>query len=229
MHRAVQSYSAPPQPDAKELIRRHSAVIDGCARRLALRLGAMDRFDDLWAAGAAALVAAASRFDPSRGARFETFAEHRVRGAMLDEVRRQDHLPRRLRASGASIQAARRRLGQQLSREPTREEVGEELGVDPEDVGDVEMLQQPHVPLELAEDPAANITSADELVSNAQLRGRMREAVALLPERLQLVISLHYVESLTYREIAEILKVSEPRVCQLHAQAIQEIRKRLEG
>jgi len=105
-------------------------------------------YDDLWSAGAIGLIEAGRRFDPSRGASFATFAEHRIRGAMLDELRKLDHLPRRLRSRhrrpGQNAQEARGDLG----REATTEEVATELGVDVEEASDMAALLEPPLPLE---------------------------------------------------------------------------------
>src|SRR5688500_10775573 len=96
MHRAIANYATGSQ-DEGQVIRKYSGIIDRLARRFVMRTGLSSAYDDLWSAGALGLVEAVRRFDGSKGASFETFAEHRVRGAMLDELRRLDHLPRRLR------------------------------------------------------------------------------------------------------------------------------------
>jgi len=226
MHRAHLRYAEAETDTDSALIARHGALIDRAARRLAGRTAGAVSPEDLWSAGALGLIDAARRFDPSRDVRFETFAEHRIRGAMLDEMRRMDHLPRRLRAQTEQLEQARARLGQTLKREPTSEELAGEIGLDLEGLDAILALAQPHlVLLEALEAPAA---PADEAVARGELVRALSQAVAELPERLQLVLSLHYVEGFTYREIAKVLEVSEPRVCQLHGDALAQLRARLD-
>jgi RNA polymerase sigma factor FliA len=221
-HRAHARYAVEAESDTA-LVARHASLIERAARRVAGRTGGAVSPDDLWSAGAMGLLDAARRFDGARDVRFETFAEHRIRGAMLDELRRIDHLPRRLRSQADEIQRVRTRLAQTLQREPTAEEVSIEAKVPLDELGDIEGVVQPHVPfLDVLESPG---TAVDEQVSRAETAAALTRAVAALPERLQLVLSLHYVEGLTYREIAKILEVSEPRVCQLHAEAVALLRK----
>jgi RNA polymerase sigma factor FliA len=172
------------------------------------------------------LLDAARRFDPARDVRFETFAEHRIRGAMLDELRRMDHLPRRLRAQAEQLERARARLGQELMREPTTEELAAALGVPIEEAEAVAQLGQPLLSLS-DEGERHEAPGAEEAVSRAELLRAVSGAVAALPERLALVLSLHYAEGLTYREISKVLEVSEPRVCQLHGEALALVRTAL--
>jgi len=223
MHRAHARYCEVESDSA--LIARHSALIDRAARKIAARTAGLLSAEDLWSAGALGLVDAARRFDASRDVRFETFAEHRIRGAMLDEMRRLDHLPRRLRNQTEQLERTRARLGQVLQREPSSEELAAELGIDLEALDALLALSQPHTGLlDVLQAPDA---PADEVVERGELARALAEGVANLPERLQLILSLHYVEGLTYREIAKVLEVSEPRVCQLHGEAMATLRSRL--
>ena len=227
--RAIQAYKSKPV-DENELIKTHSSLIDRCAHRLTMRTGMHSLFDDLWVTGAMALLETHRRFDPSRGIKFETFAEHRVRGAMLDEMRKQDHLPRRLRAQTESVKNAKKRIANDKGREATSEEVCAELDIDISQLANLENLTQPLVSID-------NVDPYDEdkedspysILENKELKAMVTESIGTLPERLQLVLSLHYVEALTYREIAGILGVSEPRVCQLHSQGIQLVREAIEA
>lgn len=225
MHRAHARYAAEGDSDAA-LIARHAGLIDRTARRLASRTAGAVSADDLWSAGALGLLDAARRFDASRDVRFETYAEHRIRGAMLDEMRRMDHLPRRLRDQAEQVERARAKLGQKLHREPTVEELCEDVGIGSEELAALQGLTESHVAtLENLEAP--DIPS-DQHVERRHAAWTLAHAVEGLPERQQLVLSLHYVEGLTYREIAKILEVSEPRVCQIHGEAIAKLRGALE-
>lgn len=220
-HRAHARYAAEAVSDAA-LVARHASLIDRAARRVAGRTGGAVAPDDLWSAGAMGLLEAARRFDGARDVRFETFAEHRIRGAMLDELRRLDHLPRRLRAQAERIESERTRLAQHLQRDPDADELAAAVGLSVEELAAVQASTARH---DTAPDAlAAPLAGADEQLERGELGRRVTAAVASLPERLQLVLSLHYVEGLTYREIAQVLDVSEPRVCQLHGDAMRAIR-----
>ena len=228
MHRAFATYTSSGS-DAEQLIQRYGSLIDRVARRIVMRTGLQSSFDDLWSAGALGLLEASRRFDNARGATFETFVEHRIRGAMLDELRRMDHLPRRLRSRTDDLQKARLKLQTQLGRDATTEELAGELKMDLEEVGGIEALLEPHLPLDgmaaapsLEEEP-----SAEDRMARTQMAQLLTREIGALPERLQTILGLHYLEGLTYREIAKMLDVSEPRICQLHAEGIKKLKAAL--
>jgi RNA polymerase sigma factor for flagellar operon FliA len=228
MHRALATYtSTGTGSDGDDLIQRYGNLIDRVARRIVMRTGLQSAFDDLWSAGALGLLEAAGRFDASRAVTFETFVEHRIRGAMLDELRRMDHLPRRLRARTDDLQKAKQKLSTQLGRQASTEELAAEMKLDLEEIGGIEALLEPHVSLDHL--PTAPMAATDEPdIEDRLARAQMLEALTVeirsLPERLQTVLGLHYLEGLTYREIAKILDVSEPRVCQLHSDGLKKLR-----
>jgi RNA polymerase sigma factor FliA len=228
MNRAVAKYGvAAGDARERELLRRHGPMLDRMARRLSARTGHAVQPEDLWAAGAMGLIDASRRFDATRDVKFETFAEHRVRGAMVDEMRRMDHLPRRLRDDADKVERAHGKLAQQLRREPSVEEVAEAVGGQLEEVMEVMQLLQPAVPV--AEEIATSEDlPADELYERGQRQRLLAGAIAGLPERLRILLALYYDEALTYREIAKILGVSEPRVCQLHGDAMKRLRETLQ-
>jgi len=228
-HRALAAY-APPPPDAEQpaaLIQRYKHLIQRVVRRMAFRLGNPDAADELWSAAALGLIEAARRFDGTRDVKFETFAEHRMRGAVLDELRRNDHLPRRLRTRADEISRAKSQLATKLGREASPEEVASELKLDISEVANVEMASAPPLPIADAIHEPSPETSAEEALSKREAVVAMTDGIATLPERLQLVLSLYYVEELTLKEIAQVLGVSEPRVCQLHGEAIKKLREAL--
>ena len=148
---------------------------------------------------------------------------------MLDELRRMDHLPRRLRSRTDDLQKARLKLQTQLGRDATTEELAGELKMDLEEVGGIEALLEPHLPLDgmaaapsLEEEP-----SAEDRMARTQMAQLLTREIGALPERLQTILGLHYLEGLTYREIAKMLDVSEPRICQLHAEGIKKLKAAL--
>jgi len=223
-HRAYLRYAAVGDEESA-FIARHAELISRLARRMAARTGNAVSADDLWSAGALGLLEASRRFDPNREVRFESFAEHRIRGAMLDELRRLDHLPRRLRTQLDEVERARAHLVRTLGREPGQDEVASALGVGLDELEALAGLAQPL--LEILPNLSAASLPAEDAIARAELQQTLAAAIAGLPERLQLVLSLHYQESLTYREIAKVLDVSEPRVCQLHSEAVGLLRKAL--
>jgi RNA polymerase sigma factor FliA len=228
MHRAIANYATTGATSDDELLRKYSGLIERGARRIVMRTGLHSAYDDLWSAGALGLIEAARRFDGARGASFETFAEHRVRGAMLDELRRMDHLPRRLRNRTDDLQKSKKKLSAELGRDATIEEVAADLKVDVEEASGIESLLEPHLPLESALPLLVTEDMEDPVVRADALRA-LTGALQALPERLQILLQLHYVEGLTYREIAQIFKVSEPRVCQLHGEALNKLRETISG
>ncbi len=227
MHRAHAAYQQFPEDD-RGLILRFSSVIDRLARRCAARTGGAVAAEDLWSAGALGLLDAAGRFDQARGVRFETFAEHRIRGAMVDELRRLDHLPRRLRDKTDAVKEARQKLSDELGRPPEAEELAAKLGVTVDELDGLDTLAQPPLALDPEAPLASQEPAQDDVLEQKQASEKLQAAIRALPERLQTVLSLHYVEGLTYREIAFVLEVSEPRVCQLHGEAVKKLRGILE-
>lgn len=230
MHRAALRYEstqqAPPLDD-NEVVQRYAFLIDRVARRICAKTANAVQPGDLWSVGALGLLDAWKRFDTGRAVKFESFAEHRIRGAMIDELREMDHLPRRLRADADKVRKARHALEASLGREPTQEELAEKLGLSMEELDALETLSQPSMPL-TPELPVASLEARqDDRLEQAMTVQRLTDAIGKLPQRLSLLLSLHYVEGLTYKEIAQSLEVSEARVCQLHGDAVKKLREQL--
>jgi RNA polymerase sigma factor for flagellar operon FliA len=203
------------------------------------KLPASVEVDDLIQVGLMGLMEAARNFDPEAGVLFETFASQRIRGAMLDELRNADWLPRQARKNMREIEKAIVALEQQQGRAPTEGEVARQLGIeladyqamlgearghqlvhyeDFEEDGDNDQLDQ------YAADHKANPI---DILSDGRFRGQLIEAIGLLPEREKLLMALYYDEELNLKEIGAVLGVSESRVCQLHAQAVARLRSKL--
>jgi RNA polymerase sigma factor for flagellar operon FliA len=217
-----------------ELAVRMIPTIHRIAHQLARRIPRHIRIDDLVGAGFQGLCVAYSRFDSSRGEGFETYAEFRVRGAMLDELRALDPLSRDQRARANRIASAVRSLHLRLGRAPAADEVAAELGVSLEtywehlaaaatgatqSMGDDEDLDMS------AHLPDARVEAADERLMRKQTRVAVTQAIAELPPRLRRVVELHYGEGVTLREIGEQLGVSESRICQILSEAVRRIRE----
>jgi RNA polymerase sigma factor for flagellar operon FliA len=225
MHRRALATYASATSEADDLIQRYGTLIDRVARRIVLRIGLRSAFDDLWSAGALGLLEAAGRFDATRGVSFETFVEHRIRGAMLDELRRMDHLPRRLRSRADDLQKAKQKLSIRLGREAGTDEIAAEMNLELDEISGIEALAEPHVSLEkVALSAASEEAGIEDRLARAQAAKALAAGFQGLPERLQTVLGLHYLEGLTYREIAKMMDISEPRVCQLHADGLKKLR-----
>jgi RNA polymerase sigma factor FliA len=227
MHRALTSYAAPVDGNDGEVLRRHGSIVERSARRISIRAGNPSLYDDLWSVGAIGLLDAARRYEADRGASFDTFAEHRVRGAMLDELRRLDHLPRRLRTQAAGVAERRRQLEAALGREPLSDELAKDCGLTVEELAEMETLAEPHVSLEWVAESTTG-TTAEDAASRAETQGALAAAIAALPERLRILLGLIYSEDMSYAEVGQLLEVSKPRVCQLHGDAIARLRAALE-
>lgn len=231
MHRAALSYatSAPPQTMSDDqVVRTWAHLIDRVARRISARTANTVQPGDLWSVGALGLIDAYHRYDPARAVKFESFAEHRIRGAMIDELREMDHLPRRMRAEADKVRKARIALGNKFGREPTIDELAAHTSMSIEDIEALEAVAAPAAPL-IPELPVPSLdTMQDEQLDHAERVRRMTGAIEGLNVRLQTVLSLHYVEGFTYKEIAGALQVSEARVCQLHGEAVKKLKGILE-
>ena len=216
MHRAIATYvsTVPELSDEAALLEKYQALVERVARRLVWRTGMQSAYDDLWSAGALALLEAGHRYDPAKGASFATFAEHRVRGAMLDELRSMDHLPRRLRNRTDDMAKAKRKLEEELGREATVDEIAKELDLEVDEVAGIAALMVPHLPLDSVLHRVSSLDDSNASLDRAETVKRLTRALEALPERLRMVLALHYDEDLTYREIAKLMQVSEPRVCQ---------------
>jgi RNA polymerase sigma factor FliA len=227
MHRAIATYvsTVPELSDEAALLEKYQGLVERVARRLVWRTGMQSAYDDLWSAGALALLEAGHRYDPTKGASFATFAEHRVRGAMLDELRSMDHLPRRLRNRTDDMAKAKRKLEEELGREATVDEIAKELDLEVDEVAGIAALMEPHLPLDSVLHRVSSLDDSNASLERAETVKRLTRALEALPERLRMVLALHYDEDLTYREIAKLMQVSEPRVCQLHGDALKKLRE----
>jgi RNA polymerase sigma factor for flagellar operon FliA len=225
--------------DARDaLLRENLSLVHHVARQLARGLAADADLDELVSAGTMGLMSALESFDLGRGLAFSTFAVPRIRGSILDELRRQDHVPRSVRRKTRNIAAARETLTRTLGRSPEVNEVAGELGVDTETLwrwqADVEGAV--HVPLDrnatdrddLTISPAEFLGNGDELTDDRLSREEdvalLREALLSLKAQERTVLSLYYFEELKAREITEVMGVSESRISQIRSKALSQLR-----
>jgi RNA polymerase sigma factor for flagellar operon FliA len=221
-------------------IEDYMGLVKRIAYHLKGRLPSSVQVDDLIQSGMIGLLEAMQKYDAGQGASFETYAGIRIRGAMLDEIRKGDWTPRSVHRKSREVSEAIRVIEARTGREARDEEVAAELGIDLEtyhqtlqdavttqvlsiDTPDHEDLSEDQLSLQDAADDAEPMQDLMQSQFQQQLAG----AIAGLPEREQLVMSLYYDEELNLKEIGEVLGVSESRVCQIHAQALVRVRARL--
>ncbi|HEY0482229.1 MAG TPA: RNA polymerase sigma factor FliA [Kofleriaceae bacterium] len=217
------------------LISEHIEIARRISMRMARRCPDWIAREDLVAAGMLGLTEAAERYDSSRNEPFLAFAEKRIRGAVLDELRRGDIMPRRARQMARKIGQTIQDLEKTTGRSPTDEEVAAALGVPIEEYrADLEHLVHVTVgALDQGDDSspalASDATSPEAGAARQQALSRVRAALPRLDQRDILVLGLYYNEELTYHEIAEVLGVTTSRVCQLHGRAISRLRTEIES
>lgn len=232
-------YAASETHDVDRLVAEHVPLVKRIAYHLIHRLPANVQVDDLVQSGIVGLIEAARHYQSDQGASFETYAGIRVRGAMLDEVRRSDWAPRSVHRKARELSAAVRAVENRLGRAARDAEVAEELGVElPEYhqwVRDASSHQVFSFDDSLGEGESENRESVlpapghnpYEELANDDFREALAGTIAGLPEREALVLSLYYDDELNLREIGEVLGVTESRVSQIHSQALVRLRARM--
>lgn len=224
------------------IIQEFAHVVKAMAYRLAYRLPAYMDAEDLVSVGIMGLMDAMDKYDPNREAKFKTYAEFRIRGAMLDEIRSMDWIPRSVHERVSLLQRTHTRLLNRMGRPPTDEEVAAEMNLSPAELNEFLVrsrgailvslddinLHEPDGPKIL--DMLADTHQSDPLATilNDQERERVADAIQQLPEKERLVLTLYYFEELTMKEIGGILKITESRVCQIHTKAILHLKGKLE-
>ena len=230
----------PQQKD--KLIMEYAPMIKYIAQKIAVRLPSNIELDDLISSGVIGLMDAIEKYDPSRDNKFKTYAEFRVRGAILDELRAQDWVPRSVRDKAKLLDRTYAALEQALGRAATDEEVSAELRMTMDEFYDLVNQVRPVSLLSI--DDANTFSNVDKksilnLLEAAKFNNpfnqlnlkKVKEVVAgaieELPEKQRLVLSLYYYEDLNLKEIGKVLDVTESRVSQLHAQAVARLRSKL--
>lgn len=225
-----------------KLIMEYAPLIKFIAQKIAIRLPAHIELDDLISSGVIGLMDAMEKYDPSRDNKFKTYAEFRIRGAILDELRAQDWVPRSVRDKAKMLDRTIVKLESELGRAPTDEEAAEKLGMTLE--GFYDLVNEVRPVSLLSIDDSTTFSNVDKksilnILEGCKLnnpfnqlklksvKGTVAKAIEDLPERQRLVLSLYYYEDLNLKEIGRILRVTESRVSQLHAQAIQRLRAKL--
>ncbi len=227
------------QTDKSQLVERHAPLVKRIAHHLMARLPASVIVDDLIQSGMIGLLEAARNFDGSKGASFETFAGIRIRGAMLDEIRKGDWTPRSVHKNGRAITEAISQVEGETGRDARDVDVAAKMNVSLQDYH--QMLNEVSAgkivgieDLGVSEDVIAteqnrgNDTPLEDLMQGA-FQKALAHAITTLPEREAIVLSLYYDEELNLREIGEVLDVSESRVSQIHSQAMLKLKSRMKS
>lgn len=205
------------------LLREHGGLVRRIARRVSIRIGKDDIVDDLTSVGLVALFESHQRFDPTQGISFSSFAYQRVHGAMMDEARRLDMLPRRLRARAVLLKKRTQELTVNLGRDPSREELAEALGWTSEKVDETRMMTADFESLDDIEQFIPDESDPIEAIINVR-QETVAEAIGRLPSRLQTVLSLRFVEEFSVKEIGDLLGVSKTRAHGLIQEALTSVR-----
>ncbi len=227
----------------EQVILEYSPMIKYVANRIALRLPSHIEVDDLISVGVMGLIDAIEKYDPTRGAKFKTYAEFRVRGSILDELRSLDWVPRSIRQKAANVDAVSHKLQARFGRPPEDEEVAAEMGVSLEQFFATlnETKSMPLISLEdlgIAKESGERQSLLECLAGKSdvdpqtqlrltELKSIIAKAIDSLPEKERLMISLYYYEELTMREIGEVLGITESRVSQIHSKAVFRLRTKL--
>lgn len=221
-----------------KLVVEHAELVKRIAYHLVSKMPPHVEVDDLIQAGMIGLLNAAQNYSADKGANFETYAGIRIRGAILDEARRANWTPRSTFKHARQVAEAIRSIENRTGREATAAEVAETLGISAEEYHRMleRSLSSKLMSFDLlASDPERSAMLPDsgesgpyESLEVDQFRDALADAIAGLPEKEQLVLSLYYDEELNLREIGEVLEVSESRVCQIHGQAVLRLRARLQ-
>jgi RNA polymerase sigma factor for flagellar operon FliA len=223
------------RPQGEELVLAHLGLVKRVALHLKARVPAYMELDELIQVGMMGLLEASRVFDASKGVDFENFAHSRVRGAMLDEVRRLSFLPRSAVAFNKSHNETLHALSSELGRAPTQAEIAEYMGKDLEDFqkerGKARRFET--YSLEVVTEEVMSIADdsahqPDVMVEEAEFMEAVTDAISELPEREQLVMQLYYVEELNLKEIGEVLEVSESRVSQILSSVVKKLRGTLQ-
>jgi RNA polymerase sigma factor for flagellar operon FliA len=227
----------------ERLVLAYAPLVKYVAGRMASGLPSHVEEADLISYGLLGLISAIERFDPGREIKFETFAITRIKGSIIDELRSLDWVPRSVRTKAREIERANAKLEHELHRAPTDQEMADQLDITVEESlvrisnSSVVALDELWTVSDASGDQVSLLDTIQDTTAldpatemdTTEMKDRLADAIARLPEREKLVVALYYYENLTLREIGEVLGVTESRVSQLHTKAVLRLKSRLQG
>ena len=235
-------YGKSKSPEIREkLILEYAPLVKLVAGRLSMYLGYNVEYDDLVSYGIFGLIDAIDKFDSLKEVKFETYASLRIRGAILDQIRKMDWIPRTIRQKQKKIDAVIKEVELTCGRSATDEEIAQGLGISEEEYQDWQsqmkitnvvslneyMDQGSEVPLEGNRHNTVRFESPEESVEKEELKKVLEQTLQTLTEKERKVILLYYYEDLTLKEISSVLEVSESRISQLHTRALQKMKEKM--
>ncbi|MCX8083382.1 MAG: FliA/WhiG family RNA polymerase sigma factor [Calditerrivibrio sp.] len=227
--------------EQEEIIKEFLPKIKSWVVKISSRLPSNVDNDDLYSAACMGLVEALQKFDKGRNTDFNTYAERRIKGAILDALRQMDFLPRNVRTKLKQFEEKLNELTTKLGRKPTSDELVNFTGLSFDDVYNflnlMESGQMASLDSTIDEDGDLSlmdtirsvIDGPEDVVSREQLISKLGEVIESLPQKERLVITLYYYEDLTMKEIGSVLEISESRVSQIHSEALKKIKKKIKG
>lgn len=240
--RLLEEYADTKSPETREkLILEYAPLVKVVAGRLSMYLGYNVEYEDLVSYGIFGLIDAIDKFDSLKEVKFETYASLRIRGSILDQIRKMDWIPRTIRQRQKKIDAVIHEIEQNTGRQATDDEIAVGLGISSEEYLDWQsqmkitgvvslnefMEQGSDVSQDTGRHTAARFEAPEEHVEKEELTKVLGEALELLTEKEKMVITMYYYEDLTLKEISNVLEVSESRVSQLHTRALQKMRVKM--
>ncbi|MCR5322891.1 MAG: FliA/WhiG family RNA polymerase sigma factor [Lachnospiraceae bacterium] len=234
-----EEYSSNKTPELREkIIIEYAPLVKLVAGKLEMYLGRNVEFDDLCGYGVFGLIDAVDKFDNAKGVKFETYASLRIRGEILDQIRKMDWIPRSVRQKQKLIDNATKKIESETGRIATDEEICEELGITIDELYDMqnetkmtnlisldEYMEQGEVRVEPKADK--DYMQPEKVVEKEELKRLLLEVIETLTEKEKMVITFYYYEELTLKEISQVMDVSESRVSQLHSKALMKMKQRL--
>lgn len=235
-----ETYRKSPTPEMREqIILEYAPLVKVVAGRLSMYMGYNVEYEDLVSYGIFGLIDAIDKFDMQKDVKFETYASLRIRGAILDQIRKMDWIPRTVRQKQKKIDEAIRNIEMRTGKNATDEQVAGELGLEQEELTEWqsrlkitnvislnEFLEQGQEPVMDARGNS-HFSQPEDVVSESELKQVLEEALEVLTEKEKKVILLYYYEDLTLKEISKVLEVSESRVSQLHTKALLKMRAKM--